>query len=76
MESNWDPGVRRFFLKIVNSISWTILWMLGAACAGIYYELGYTNGKPVVYTILFYVVFGVLLIMLIRHLMKTWKDEA
>ena len=74
MESGWDPDVKKFLLKILNSISWVLLWMIAAATAGIYFELAYSNGKPVIYTIIFYAVAVVTLFLLIRHLYKVWKN--
>lgn len=75
MEQNWDPGVKKFFVKILNSISLTICWMMAAVLAGIYYELGDANGKPVIYTIIFYVATLLTLLLLIRYLYKTWKSS-
>jgi hypothetical protein len=75
MEKNWDPGVKKFFVKILNSISLSLLWMLVCAIAGIYFELGYTNGKPLVYTILFYAGMGTTLFLLIRYLYKIWQKD-
>jgi len=74
MESGWDPDVKKFLLKILNSISWVLLWMIAAATAGIYFELAYSNGKPLLYTIIFYVAATVTLFLLIRHLYKVWKN--
>lgn len=75
MEQNWDPGVKKFFVKILNSISLTICWMMAAVLAGIYYDLGTANGKPVIYTIIFYVATLLTLLLLIRYLYKTWKSS-
>jgi hypothetical protein len=72
-ERNWDPGVKKFFIKILNSVSLGLLWMMASATAGIYYELGYSNGKPVIYTIIFYAVMLISLFFLIRYLIKTWR---
>ena len=54
MERNWDPEIKKFFVKILNSVALGLFWMMASAIAGIYYELGYTNGKPLIYTIIFY----------------------
>jgi hypothetical protein len=75
MESGWDPNVKEFLLKILNSISLVLLWLIACATAGIYFELGYTNGKPLIYTIIFYTVMAVTLFLLLRQLYKTWKKE-
>ena len=75
MEENWDPGVKKFFVKILNSIALGLLWMMACATAGIYYKLGYFNGKPVIYTVLFYAAMLISLYLLIRYLYKIWKND-
>jgi hypothetical protein len=72
MQQNWDPGVKKFFVKILNSISWGLLWMMACAAAGIYFELGYTNGKPLIYTLLFYLGMAASLFLLVRYLIRVW----
>lgn len=74
MEQGWDPDVKKYFRKILNSISYGLIWMIASATAGLYYELGYSNGKPVIYTIIFYVFMLGTLALLVRYLYKTWKD--
>jgi uncharacterized protein with PQ loop repeat len=75
MESGWDPDVKQFLIKILNSISLVLLWMIACATAGIYFQFGYTNGKPVIYTIIFYAAMAVTLFLLLRQLYKIWKKE-
>ena len=75
MESGWDPDVKKFLIKILNSISLVLLWMIACATAGIYYQLGYINGKPLIYTLLFYLGMALTLIFLLRHLYKIWNKE-
>jgi len=70
MESGWDDDVKNFLLKILNSISWVLLWMLVIATAGIYFQLGYSKG---IYTIIFYIIAIVTLLLLIRYLYKVWN---
>ena len=74
MERNWDPEIKKFFVKILNSVALGLFWMMACAIAGIYYELGYTNGKPLIYTIIFYAGMVISLFFLIRYLYKTWKN--
>ena len=73
MQPNWDPDVKKFLLKVLNSVSLVLLWMMASATAGIYFKLAYTNGRPVVYTILFYAGMFITLLLLLRYLYKTWK---
>ena len=75
MEKNWDPGVKKFFVKILNSISLGLLWMLTCAIAGIYFQLGFINGKPIVYPILFYAAMVTSLFLLVRYLYKIWQKD-
>jgi hypothetical protein len=74
MEQGWDPDVKKFLLKILNTVSLVLFWMIACATAGIYFELGYTSGKPVIYTILFYSAMLITLALLLRHLYKVWKS--
>jgi len=74
MEQNWDPGVKKFFVKILNSIALGLFWMMACATAGIYFKLGYLNGKLQGYTILFYAAMFISLFLFLRYLYKTWKN--
>ena len=73
MESGWDPEVKKYFRKILNSISMGLIWMMSMVTAGIYFQLAYSDGTPVIYTILFYIVLLVTLAMLILYFYKTWR---
>ena len=73
MERNWDPEVKKFFLKILNSVCLGLLWMMAAATAGIYYRMGYQHGQPVFQVILFYVIMLATFLLLLRYLYNTWK---
>ena len=75
MENNTEPDVVHFFVKILNSIAMALAWIIAGATAGIYYELGYTNGKPLIYTILFYAGMLISLFFLIRYLYRKWKND-
>lgn len=72
---NWDADVKEFFLRILNSVALGLMWILAAATAGLYFELGYSAGKPVIYTIIFYVVAVLTLFLLLRYLARTWKNK-
>ncbi len=75
MASGWDDDVKSFFVKIINSIALGLMWMIACATAGLYFELGYTNGKPLIYTIIFYVCAIGSLVWLIWYLYKKWNKE-
>ena len=75
MERGWDPEVKKYLKKVMGSLSFGLLWLMAGVTAGIYYELAYSNGKPLIYTILFYAGMLISLLLLIRYLYKTWKKE-
>ncbi|MBN8687390.1 MAG: hypothetical protein J0M10_10235 [Chitinophagales bacterium] len=74
MEQGWDDDVKRFFSKILNSVSLTLCWAIAAATAGIYFQLGWAGNKPVAYTLIFYIVLAVTLFLLVRYLYRTWRN--
>jgi hypothetical protein len=39
MEQGWDSDVSAFFVRIVNAIAVTVIWMLTASTIGLYAEL-------------------------------------
>lgn len=75
MEQGWDPDIKKFLLNVLNSIGMVLLWLLACVTAGIYFELGYTNGKPIIYTILFYAGMFITLMLLLCYLYNTWKKS-
>jgi hypothetical protein len=71
MEQGWDPEVKQFFLRIINTVSWGLLWMMTCATAGLYFQLAYGKG---IYTVIFYVLMTATLFLLLRYLYRKWKD--
>lgn len=72
MERGWDPEIKSFFKKLINSISLGLLWLLTGLTAGLYHGLAFKGG---IAGILFYVVMLVLLGLYIRTMIRTWKPE-
>lgn len=73
MEQGWDPEIKSFFKKIMNSISITLLWLMIMATAGLYFGLAFSNGKPVIYTTIFYIVLTGSFTWLVVYLYRTWN---
>ncbi|MEI9908788.1 MAG: hypothetical protein WDO71_03425 [Bacteroidota bacterium] len=73
MEQGWDPDVKKFFLKIINSFSLGLLWMMSAVGAGLYFRLAYRTDISIVYVILFYVFFSATLVLLVWYLYRLWN---
>jgi hypothetical protein len=73
MEQGWDPEVSRFFRKIINSISFGLVWLMSAVTAGFYFGLAYRADIPVIYIILFYAALLLTFLLLLRYLYRLWK---
>ena len=73
MPKHWDSDIKKFFVKILNSIAWGLLWMIAGVTAGLYFGLAYGNEKPIIYTFIFYTAMICTLGLLIRYLYRTWK---
>jgi hypothetical protein len=76
MERGWDPEIKKFLRKVIISLSLGLLWLIAGVTGGIYYELAYPNGKPILYTIFFYAGMAIALLLLIRFLFITWKKNV
>ena len=74
MESGFDKDLKKYFLKVLYSISWGLIWMVLFIKLGIYNGLAFVDGKPVLYNVLFYFFITLALAALIYYLYKTWKS--
>jgi hypothetical protein len=68
-----DPEIKNLFRKILNSFSWGALWLVGIATLGIFFQLGFVSDRIRWYNILFYLVFIMSLLVLLRYYYKVWK---
>ena len=71
MEQGWDPEIKRFFRKILNTIFSGLAWMMATLTAGVYFGLAYH--EKLLYIILFYIGLAVSLALLLRYYYKMWK---
>ena len=73
MEQGWDPEVKRFFIRIINTISTGLLWLMTGVTAGIYFKMAYRIDKPWIMVIYYLVMLGSLF-FLIRYYYRIWKN--
>jgi hypothetical protein len=71
--SGMDPEIKKYFRKILNSFSWGALWLISIATLGIFFRLGIVSDGIQWYNILFYLVFALSLLILLRYYYKAWK---
>jgi FtsH-binding integral membrane protein len=70
MERGWDPEVKKYFKKVLNSISLGLLWLMSMVTAGLYFGLAYAKG---IYTVIFYVMMVASLAALLWKYYKMWS---
>jgi hypothetical protein len=68
-----EPEMREFLIRIVNTISIVLVWMIINLVAGIKYELAFFEDKPFWGNYLYYFCMLLSLGWLIWHLRKKWK---
>ena len=74
--SGMDPEIKRFFLKIVRSFTWSVMWLLGIATAGIFFKLGEIQDGIRWFNLVFYIFAAVTFFLLLRYYYKTWIRKA
>ncbi len=73
MEQGWDPEVKRYFRKIISSISIGLLWLISGVTAGLYFGLAYRTDISIVYVILFYAILTGSLFLMLKYFYRLWK---
>lgn len=72
-EQGWDPDVKKYFLKILSTITYGLLWLIVIVWAGIYHKMGWQEERSLVVVILFYAAAIVSLFFLLRYFYRLWK---
>jgi len=70
-----DPEVKKYFRKIINSFSIGFLWLFLIVTFGLYFQLGFINGKLQWYNYLFYLLLVLSFFFLAKYYYKLWKDD-
>ena len=73
-----EPDVKAFLIKIMQSLSVCLLWLLINMSIGIYYGLAFFEHRPSTGNLVYYACLLGSFIFLIRYLRKKWKgwDEV
>lgn len=71
MEQGWDPEVKKYFQKIMNTIALGLFWLMAVLTAGLYFGLAYH--PTTLYSVLFYIGFAVSLFLLLRYYYRIWR---
>jgi hypothetical protein len=68
-----EPDVKAFLIKIVQSLSMGLLWLLVNMSIGIYYGFAFFEGSPTLGNYIYYGWFLISLTALVIYLRKKWK---
>lgn len=68
-----EPEVKAFLIKIVQTMSMGLLWLLINMSIGIYYGFAFFEDKPTLGNYIYYTGFLISLVALILYLKKKWK---
>ena len=69
-----EPGVRKYLIRIVNTISIFLLWMAVNSCAGIMYGAAYLESSFTTTNVIFYTWLLLSTGLLFWYLYNKWKD--
>ena len=68
-----EDNTREFLVKIVNTISMVLIWMISCVFLGIFLGHAFFDDTPDWKNILFYIFFVCSFYLLIRYLGRKWK---
>jgi hypothetical protein len=68
-----EPDVKAFLLRIINTLSMGMVWLLLNMTFGIYFNFAFFEAAPSLANILYYIFFSGSLVLLIIYFRKKWK---
>ena len=70
--SGMEPEVKKFFSRIVSSLSVGLLWLVVNSTLGIYFNLAFFRDSPGLGNYIFYGWFVISLVLLLLFFKKKW----
>lgn len=70
-----EPDVTRFLVRIMQTISMGLLWLMVNMTIGIYYDLAFFDQQPSVGNYIFYVWFVFSFLLLLFYFWKKWRKN-
>jgi hypothetical protein len=74
MSDGFEPEVKKYFLKILYSFSYGLLWLTLNVVGGIYWEHAIIRGGISLYNVAFYAFFLASLAALLYYYYRTWRN--
>jgi hypothetical protein len=74
-ERGMDSEVKKYFRKILNSFSYTMMWLMAVVTAGLFFRLAIVDDTLHWYHVVFYALALLSLAALIRFLYRLWNKD-
>ena len=74
--SGMDPELKKYFKKIMNSFSVGLLWLLGIATLGLFFQLGIVQKGIRWYNLFFYVFALASFVALVFYYYRVWTKKT
>ena len=68
-----EESTREFLVRIINTLSLVLIWMMVQMTWGIYMGWAFTENQSTWHNAVYYLFFFVSLFALLRHLKRKWK---
>lgn len=72
----WDPEVRQYFKKILNSFVAFVTWLLFISTLGLFMRMAYVVGEWHWHNTVFYSFFLVSFSFLLFFLIRSWRKKS
>lgn len=69
-----EPGIRKYLIRILNTLSWGLLWLLVNCTAGIMFELAFIEERVRLANVIFYLFLVLSLVAYLRYLIRKWSE--
>ena len=71
----WDPEVKQYFKKILNSFGLGAIWLLVIATLGIFFRMAFVYGEWQWYNVFFYVLLAGSFLFMLRFFYRVWSKK-
>jgi uncharacterized membrane protein YpjA len=68
-----EPGIRKYLIRIINTLSLGLLWLALNSTAGIMYGYAFAEGQIKLGNILFYIWFLLSLTAYLWYVIRLWR---
>ncbi len=68
-----EPGIKKYLIRILNTLSLGLLWLAVNSTAGIMYDLAFVHEHIMLKNVLFYVWFVISLVAYLWYVIWLWK---